>query len=294
MRRVQPKLTLLDLFLLALLLAAAGYIIFKITVSLQYSWNWSAIPQYLFRYDREKQRWVANYLTDGLLTTIRLSFWAGAAALLLGLVMALARTGTSLLGKLVSCCYIEFMRNLPPLVIIFLFYFFLADQVVAFLGLDAVYEKSPPLLQTMFGFCFSPSSTFVPFVSALITLALFESAYFAEIFRSGIESISRQQWEASYALGLTRYQTLFHVVLPQAFRRVLPPLAGQLISLIKDSSIVSVISVQELTYQGTQLMASTYLTIEVWTTIALLYLMLTLPCSLLVSQLERRLNPHFS
>ena len=94
-----------------------------------------------------------------------------------------------------------------------------------------------------------------------------------------------------HALGLTRGQSLRHVILPLAVRRVLPPLAGQMISLVKDSAIVSVISIQELTYQGTQLMASTYLTIEVWLTVALMYFLLTWPCSLLVGRLERRFSP---
>ena len=97
--------------------------------------------------------------------------------------------------------------------------------------------------------------------------------------------------DAAHALGLTRGQSLRHVILPQTVRRVLPPLAGQMISLVKDSAIVSVISIQELTYQGTQLMASTYLTIEVWLTVALMYFLLTWPCSLLVGRLERRFSP---
>ena len=113
----------------------------------------------------------------------------------------------------------------------------------------------------------------------------------AEILRGGIESIHRSQWAAAHALGLTRGQSLRHVILPQAVRRVLPPLAGQMISLVKDSAIVSVISIQELTYQGTQLMASTYLTIEVWLTVALMYFLLTWPCSLLVGRLEHRFRP---
>jgi polar amino acid transport system permease protein len=137
---------------------------------------------------------------------------------------------------------------------------------------------------------FAPPEQLSAFFSALITLAVFESAYVAEILRSGIESIGRPQWDAAMALGLTRTQSLRYVVLPQAFRRVLPLLAGQMISLIKDSAIVSVISIQELTYQGTQLMASTYLTIEVWLTVAALYFLLTFPCSLLVDCMDRRLN----
>ena len=148
-----------------------------------------------------------------------------------------------------------------------------------------------PFWQNLVGALFAPRGQLAPFLSAVVTLAVFESAYVAEILRGGIESIHRSQWDAAHALGLTRGQSLRHVILPQAVRRVLPPLAGQMISLVKDSAIVSVISIQELTYQGTQLMASTYLTIEVWLTVALMYFLLTWPCSLLVGRLERRFSP---
>ena len=282
--------TALDFFLLLMVAGAAGFIVYRITVKLDYAWNWSAIPQFLFRYDQEQERWVANYLVDGLLTTLRLSIWSSILAIALGLFMALARTGTSLFWRLCSRGYIELMRNLPPLVIIFLFYFFLSDQVIPSLGLDTLVDTASPGTQKLVAILFDNPETLPAFLSALVTLAVFESAYIAEIFRSGIESIGRSQWEAAYALGLSRGQCLRRVILPQAFRRVLPPLAGQLISLIKDSAIVSVISIQELTYQGTQLMASTYLTIEVWLTIAAMYLLLTFPCSLAVGRMDTRLN----
>ncbi len=280
------KNVVLDLVLLTLLLSAAGYIVFRITTKLDYNWNWAAIPQYLFRYDEETGRWVSNYLVHGLLTTLRLSLWASVLALLFGLVMALARTSNSLFWRLVSRCYIEIMRNLPPLVIIFIFYFFLADQILPLLDIEGRVAHASEGMTRLITFCFDNPTTLPAFLSALFTLALFESAYMAEIFRAGIESIETHQWEASYALGLSRYQTLKHIILPQAFRRILPPLGGQLISLIKDSAIVSVIAIQELTYQGTQLMASTYLTIEVWITITCMYLLLTFPCSLGVRKLE--------
>ncbi len=289
MRFAKLKITPLDYLILTLLLSVAGFILFRITVRLDYNWNWALIPQYILRYDQEQGRWVANYLLEGLLTTVRLSIWSSLLAIALGLVMALMQIGSSLFLRLLSRCYIELMRNLPPLVIIFIAYFFLADQILPKLGLDTFLLGTPPQVQAVTSFCFGDPDKIVPFLSALFTLAVVESAYVAEIFRSGIDSISRHQWEAAHALGLTRFHTLYHIILPQAVRRVLPPLAGQVISLIKDSSIVSVISIQELTYQGTQLMASTYLTIEVWVTIACLYLLLTFPCSIFVSWLENRL-----
>ena len=130
------------------------------------------------------------------------------------------------------------------------------------------------------------ASMFSAFLSAVVTIALFEGAYITEIIRAGIQSIEKGQWEASYALGLTRFQQMRHVILPQAVKRILPPMAGQFISAIKDSAIVSVISIQELTFQGMELMAATYLTFEIWITIALLYLVLALALSLSVERLE--------
>lgn len=98
--------------------------------------------------------------------------------------------------------------------------------------------------------------------------------------------MEKGQWEAAHVLGLSKLHTMRYIILPQALQRVLPPLAGQFISLIKDSAIVSVISIQELSFQGKQLMASTYLTIEIWITVSLLYLVMTLTCSLGVGKLE--------
>jgi polar amino acid transport system permease protein len=129
----------------------------------------------------------------------------------------------------------------------------------------------------------------IAFFSALVTLAIFEGAYIAEIVRAGIQSIDKGQWEAAHALGLSKWQQMRYIILPQAVQRILPPLAGQFISLIKDSSIVSVISIQELTFQGMELMATTYLTFEIWITISLLYLVMTLTCSLAVQRLEVRM-----
>ncbi len=286
MHSKRSRINKLDVFLLFMLFLGVGFIAYKIAIKLNYTWHWSTIPQYLFRYDQESGKWVSNYLVHGLFTPLRLSLWATFLALGLGLLMALARTGKILFGRMVARCYIEIMRNSPPLVIIFIFYFFLADQLIPYLDLDTRIQQASNNTRLFLTFFFDAPSRFSAFFSALITLALFESAYMAEIFRSGIDSIEDHQWEGAQALGLNRFQTLRHIILPQAFKRVLPPLGGQVISLIKDSSIVSVIAIQDLTYQGTQLMASTYLTIEVWITITCLYLLLTFPCSLGVRRLE--------
>ena len=286
----RPAFSWFDGLLLLLLAGVAAFLGYRAAVELNYHWNWGAMPQFLFRYDQESGRWTTNYLIDGLLTTVRLSLWASLLALVAGFAVALARVSQSLYLRLLARSFIELMRNLPPLVIIFLFYFFLADQLVPLASMGRIDAESHPLLTRICTLLFAPPANLSPFLSALVTLAVFETAYMAEIVRSGIESVHKGQWEACHALGLSRWQCLRHIILPQSLRRVLPPLAGQLVSLIKDSSIVSVISIQDLTYQGSQLMASTYLTIEVWLTVAAMYLVLTFPCSYLVERLNRRLN----
>jgi polar amino acid transport system permease protein len=282
----KSKITTLDVLVLLTLLGGLTYVIYQVKVKLNYNWKWGIIPQYLFRYDAESGKWVSNYLIHGLLTTLRLSFWGTLLAIILGTVMGLLRVSKSLFHRMIARAYVELMRNLPPLVIIFIFYFFISDQIMPVIGIDDFLRSSSPGTQRLFEVLFSPPQFASAFISALFTLAIFEGAYITEIVRAGIESVEKGQWEASHALGLSKYHTMRHIILPQAMQRLLPALAGQFISLIKDSAIVSVISIQELSYQGTQLMASTYLTIEIWITITALYLVMTLTFSLGVGKLE--------
>jgi polar amino acid transport system permease protein len=282
----KSKITTLDVFILLALIGALVYVVYQIKVKLNYNWQWEIIPQYLFRYDAESGKWVSNYLIHGLLTTLRLSFWGTLLAIILGTVMGLLRVSKSLFHRMIARSYVELMRNLPPLVIIFIFYLFISDQIMPIIGLDDFLRSSSPATQRLFEVLFSPPQFASAFISALFTLAIFEGAYITEIVRAGIESVEKGQWEASHTLGLSKYHTMRHIILPQAMQRLLPALAGQFISLIKDSAIVSVISIQELSYQGTQLMASTYLTIEIWITITALYLVMTLTFSLGVGKLE--------
>ena len=286
MKRRKSRITPLDIIVAAGLLAAGAYMAYRITVGLHYKWNWSAIPHYLFRYDQESDSWLPNVLIYGLLTTIKLSMWATVLAAIIGMVMGLCRVSQSLFKRLIGRTYVELIRNLPPLVLIFIFYFFLGDQIMSLLGVSRLIESCSMSTWSVLAFLFAPPSLFSPFMAALITLALFEGAYITEIVRAGIQSIERGQWEASYALGLSRRQLMRYIILPQAMPRILPPLAGQFISTIKDSAIVSVISIQELTFQGMELMSATYLTFEVWITITGLYLMLTLSLSLVVERVE--------
>ena len=286
MLKKKSKITALDGLVLLVLFGAVVYVVYQIKAKLNYNWQWGIIPQYLFRYDPESGKWVSNYLIHGLLTTLRLSFWGTLLATIFGTVMGLLRVSKNLFHRMIARSYVELMRNLPPLVIIFIFYFFISDQILPMIGIDDFLRSASPRTQRLFEALFSPPQFASAFISALFTLAIFEGAYITEIVRAGIESVEKGQWEAAHALGLSKYDTMRHVILPQAMQRLLPALAGQFISLIKDSAIVSVISIQELSYQGTQLMASTYLTIEIWITVTALYLLMTLTFSLGVAKLE--------
>lgn len=292
MKTEKAKITLFDIIVILLLASVVAYLLYRVKVGLHYKWNWSAIPQYLFRYDPETMRLVPNLLMHGLFMTIRLSIWGTVIATVIGLIMGLFRVSGSLFKQLVGLSYVELIRNIPPLVLIFIFYYFISDQIFSLFDIDAFMKGQPEWCRGFFGFFCAPVSQCSSFMSALITLAIFEGAYITEIIRAGIQSIAKGQYEAAYALGLSKWQTMRLIILPQATKTILPPLAGQFISTIKDSAIVSIISIQELTFQGMELMSATYLTFECWITITLLYLTLTLTLSLGVNRLEIYMKRH--
>ncbi len=294
MKRERPPIKPLDLVIIAALLTVGAWLAFRINSHLQYKWAWGVVPQYLLRFDPENRRWVFNILAQGFFTTIRLSIWSMLLAVLIGTLMGLFRISRSLFRRLIARTYVEIARNLPPLVLIFIFYYFVGDQILSALEVESLVNDASKGSQALFTFLFAPPHLLARFLSAVLTLAVFEGAYIAEIVRAGIQSIDQGQWEASRALGLTRRRSMMHVILPQAIRNTLPPLAGQFISTIKDSAIVSVISIQELTFQGIELMSATYLTFEVWLTITVLYLALTLSLSMLVRRIETSLRRHLT
>ncbi len=284
------RITLLDILLLGLLIAAGVVTINHALVNLDYKWNWEIIPQYFLRYDESKGSWIPNLLMQGFFTTIRVSIWASLLASMIGIVTGLMLKAQSLYPRLLARTYVELVRNTPPLVLIFIFYFFLGNQLTTLLNIDQFIATRGEYTTRLLGFLVAEEAQFSAFVSAAMTMAIYEGAYMAEIIRAGFESVPKGQWEAADALGLnTRYKYRL-IILPQAIKTILPAMAGQFISTIKDSAIVSVISIQELTFQGMELMAATYLTFEIWITITLMYFILTFSCSLLASKLEKHLN----
>lgn len=280
------KITATDLILLSGIGAAAAGLLYLATQKAQYQWNWQAIPQYLLRMDENTGKWVPGLILQGVIVTLRLSVWATVLALIIGTIMGLFRTGCSRYRRMLGSGYVELIRNIPVLVWIFIFYYFVGDRLLPALGIDQVMLMDGGPLSGILSLIMAEPSRIPVFISGAVALAVYEGAYITEIIRAGIQSIDKGQWEASSGLGFTRAQQLRHVIFPQALRRVLPPLAGQFISTIKDSAIVSVISIQELTFQGMELMAATFLTFEVWITILAIYFILCLACSLLVERFE--------
>ena len=204
--------------------------------------------------------WRLGPLMMGLWTTLWLSAIASVFALFLGLIAGLAKVSKNFTLRGLAMIYVECIRGTPLLVQIFIAYFFLGT----------VFDLSRN-------------------VCGVGALALFAGAYVAEIFRAGIQAIPPGQTEAARSLGMTMPQTMFDIILPQAFKKILPPLSGQFISLIKDSSLVSVIAITDLTKSGREIITSTFATFEVWLVVAAMYLLVTSLLSQVVFYMERRL-----
>ena len=282
----------LNLLLIGILTGFFAFVLYRLFFSLNYNWNWSVIPTYLVRYDEQSGRWLPNILLQGLFTTIKLSIWGMLLAGLLGLIIGILRTSKRLFFRLSARTFVELIRNTPPLVLVFIFYFFVSDQILPAIGADTFVRGLSEQWTERLAYLTTTPDLFIPFLSGVITIAIFQSAYITEIVRAGIEAIDKGLWDASKALGLNYFQQLRLVILPQALRIMLPPLANEFISTIKYSSIVSIISIQELTFQGLQVMSSTQVTIEVWLTITAMYLVVCLSLSVLVNHLEYRLNTY--
>jgi polar amino acid transport system permease protein len=278
----------LDFIILLTLAAGALFVAYRVGDVLHYHWKWYLIPHFILRYDASAAAWVPNLLLQGVFTTIRLSIVGGIIALVVGVIVGIARTTPSLLLQLLGGTYVELIRNIPPLVFIFIFYFFLSSQIMPLLDADAALAAAPPFLRSIVGLLFGDPDQFSSFVPAAFAIGLFEAAFIAEIVRAGLESIGAGQWDAARALGLTRLQALRTVIGPQALARIWPPLAGQFILLIKNSSLAGLIAVPDLTFQAGQVGITTRSLFEVWLTAGVFYFVLCFGLASAFAWLERR------
>jgi polar amino acid transport system permease protein len=277
----------MDFVILAIIAALVLTLWYRIEDSLNYKWQWLEIPNYILRFDETEQRWTTNLLLEGLIETIRVSIYASILAVIFGVILGIARCASNLTIRMLARTYVEFLRNIPPVVVIFIFFFFLSEQLITALNIEgwarAISRQDENDIWVLF---FGDMRRFPSLISGIIVLALFESAFVGEIVRSGIQSIDRGQREAAHSIGLSWLDEMRFIVLPQAIKKVLPPLANQFITLIKDSAIISLISVQELTYKTVELVASTRMIFEAWITTAALYFVLCFGLSYLFRKLE--------
>lgn len=255
------RLPVKDIIIYIFVMTGIIYVILRGASEQGYHWQWYRVPQYIFSV--EDGIFTLGPLLQGLKITLYITWISMILTYIIGLVTALLRLSDSIVGRFVARIYLEVARNTPLIVQLFFVYFVIAPV----LGIDRLF-------------------------AAILALSLFEGAYASEIYRSGIVSLPKGQWEAAHSLGLTGFDTYRKVILPQAIRRVLPPLTSQTISLIKDSSLVSVIAVYEMTMQANALVAETFLTFELYFTIAGIYLVITVFLSQVVALLERRFRVH--
>lgn len=226
---------------------------------LDYNWQWYRVSDYLFSFDQGK--FSSGLLLQGVWVTLKLSFASLLIAVVFGVVSAIGRLSASPVLSLIMFLYIETIRNTPLLIQIFVMYFVISPV----LGLS-------------------------PIVSAILALSLFEGAYASEIIRAGIINIKKGQWEAAMSIGLPTRVIYLKVIFPQVLRQTLPMLAGQSVSLIKDSALVSTISIFDLTMQGQRIVSETFLTFEIWFTVALCYFLMTFPLSICIRRIENRIK----
>ena len=200
-------------------------------------------------------------LLAGAGVTIEITAIAVGLGFVFGLITSVCRLSGVKILNILAVCYVNIIRGTPLLVQIFLIYFAL-----------------PMIIGERIN----------PFVAAVAACSVNSGAYVAEIFRAGIQSVDKGQMEAGRSLGLSWMQTMRYIILPQAFKHVIPPLGNEFISMTKETSLVSVIGFEELTRRGQLIIAKTYGSFEIWLTVAFIYLVMTFTIAQLVSYLERR------
>ncbi|MEW5724946.1 MAG: amino acid ABC transporter permease [Thermodesulfobacteriota bacterium] len=206
---------------------------------------------------------IFKFLLDGVLVTFEVTIYAIAFSIVIGLFTGLGRISKNWFINLIASTYVELIRGIPLLVQLFYIYYALAKFI-----------KVPPM------------------VAAVLAMSVCYGAYMGEVFRAGIKSIDFGQTEASLSLGFNQWQTMFYVILPQAWRTILPPVGNEFIALLKDTSLVSILAVADLLRRGREFASTTFEYFETYTMVAIIYLVITLVLSKLVSIMEERLSRH--
>lgn len=247
-------------FSVALYAVIIGVIVFGAYTGAQamgYNWQWYRVPQYFYTVTDDGFQW--GEIAYGLVQTLKISITSFVFATVLGIVVALMRLSGLVICTAVSIGFLELIRNIPLLVLLYLFYY---------------------VLGPIFGFD--------RYTASVLCLGVFHSVLISEIFRAGINAVAKGQWEAATSIGMSKGQAYRYIIMPQSVRFVLPPMTGEAVHMVKSTAIVSVIAVAELTTIGRNIISDTYMSFEIWFTIAAVYMALTLTLSIGVSFVEKR------
>jgi len=239
-----------------------------------------ALAAWLIQTRPDPYRRIFVFLQDGLRVTISITVVSFLFIMLVGLLGGLGRISKNPLLKGIASIYVELIRGIPMLVQL-MFIYYASPVVIRDIGvrLAGVWPALSTRLMTI---------KINPFGAAVLGLTVCYGAYMSEIFRAGIESIAKGQMEAARSLGMSYFQAMRYVILPQAVRVILPPVGNEFVALLKDSSLVSVVAVADMTRRGREFMASTFMALETWLMVALLYLVMTLFLSRIVAHIEER------
>jgi len=233
------------------------------------------------------------FLIAGVRLTVVVSLVSFGIALVLGLIAGLGRVSKNVVYYTLSSLYVEVVRGIPILVLLIYFAYVVTPLTVQLLNWLGTVILQNLAIGPLVGLADSMANLSIQDMNmlarAITGLAFAYGAFEAEVFRAGIESIERGQMEAARSLGMSYFQAMRYIILPQAIRRVLPPLGNDFIAMLKDSSLISVLAVRELTHLGKLNRSRTFRTFETWNTVAFLYLSMTLLLSLGVKTLERRM-----
>ncbi|WP_419779579.1 amino acid ABC transporter permease [Maridesulfovibrio sp.] len=255
--KADNKIFIIDSLLFCIIAIGFCYLLYRGTETLGYNWQWFRVPEFIFSLNNGKL--TPGLLLQGLAITLKITGLSFVLTFAIGLGTAIMRLSNSFTAKGLARIYLELIRNTPLLIQLFFIYFVVAPII----GIDG-------------------------FWASVIALSLFEGAYASEIFRAGITSIDRGQWEAAFSLGGDKRFAYCNVILPQAVPRIAPPLAGQAIALVKDSALVSTVAIYDLTMQGQSIISETFLTFEIWFTVAAIYLVITLLLSWMLDNAARK------
>jgi polar amino acid transport system permease protein len=249
-KKDKPLLKRVYLFNFSLLFILISLSIYFMFSNITYNFNWAQVYEY-------KQKFI-----NGFIMTVVISFFALILSFIIGLFFAYAQNSKLIILRFFSRFYIEIIRGTPLLVQILIFFYVFANN----LGFENRY------------------------IVGTVILAIFSGAYVCEIIRAAIESIEKEQFETSFSLGMSNYQMYRHIIFPQAFKRMLPSLTGQFASIIKDSSLLSIIAISEFTMNAQEVDSITYSTLESYIPLAIGYLILTYPISYYTKSLEKRIK----